>query len=475
MKRIIKIVFGLLILMALPLGCKTTATNQKNEAKPLPESFEISADTTNMATIKWDIFYKDPTLKKLIESALINNYDLLAAVQKIEIVKSTVRLSKGMLYPTVNVNAGVSQHKFGLYTMDGAGNSSTYITPGEIVPEHLNDFYAGFSASWEIDVWGKLRNKKKAALARYTSSMEARNAIQTALVAEVAGTYFELLALDRELDIVRETINLQQEALEIIKVKKEAGVLNELAVKQFEGQVLNSRAMEYEILQRITVNENKIDFLTGQFSQVIVRDKTQFITRINPQISEGIPSQLLQNRPDIRQAEMDLAASEYDVKSAKRAFYPSFMMTGAAGYDAFKTALWFQSPESFTYSILGGLTMPLLNRSAIKANFNTAKASQTEALLHYQKAILNGYIEVANELSNLNKLENLYALKSEEVNTYNQSISIANDLFKTGRATYLEVLTAQRTALQSKIELITAKKLQYQATINLYKALGGGW
>src|SRR5205814_1802757 len=159
------------------------------------------------------------------------------------------------------------------------------------------------------------------------------------------------------------------------------------------------------------------------------------------QTQEGIPSQLLQNRPDIRQAEMDLLASEYDVKSAKKAFYPSFTMTGSAGYEAFKTALWFQSPESFAYSILGGLTMPLLNRSAIKANFNTAKASQTEALLNYQKIILNSYIEVANELSNLNKLEKLYALKDQEVNTFNLSISIANDLFKSGRATYLEILT----------------------------------
>lgn len=470
-----KIISGCIALALFALGCKTVATPSMGEIKPLPESYVASKDTLNTASIKWNVFYKDPNLKQLIEITLANNYDLLAAMQKIEIARNTIRLNKGAQLPSLSVGIGAAQRKFGSYTMDGAGNATTNIRPGQTVPEHLPDYLAGFNASWEVDVWGKLRNKKKAAVARYSGSIEGKNAIQTALIAEVASTYFELLALDNELDIIRETIILQQAALEIIKIKKEAAVLNELSVKQFEGQVLNSKAFEFEILQKITITENKLHFLSGQFPKTILRDKTKFNTVDTNPISLGIPSQLLKNRPDIRKAELELVASKCDVKSAKAAFYPSFTITGSVGYQAFETALLFQSPESLAYTILGGLSAPLLNRSAIKAQFNTAKANQTEALLNYQKTILNGYIEVANELSNLNNLKQLYELKNKEVSCYTLSTAIANDLFKFGRATYLEVLMTQRTALESKIELITTKKLQHQAAINLYKALGGGW
>jgi outer membrane protein, multidrug efflux system len=468
-----KVILSLVILLAI--GCKPTNTTTVAAPKPLPERYLLSKDTINSATFKWELFYKDQNLKQLITTALANNYDLQAAIQKIEIARANVNLNKGAQLPILSAALSAGQRRFGLFTMDGAGNASTDIRPGQVVPENLPDFIAGFNASWEVDVWGKLRSNKKAAVARFTGTLEGKNAVQTALIAEVASHYFELLALDNELDLIKETIVLQQEALDIIKVKKEAGIFNELAVKQFEGQVSNSMALEYKILQQITLTENNLHFLCGQFPTAIVREKANLSTLDLNQVLSGIPSQLLVNRPDIRQAEFDLLASKFDLKSAQAAFYPSFTITGSVGYQAFNTALLFQSPESIAYSILGGLTAPLLNRSAIKAKFNTAKANQTEALINYQKSILTGYIEVANELSNLEKLENLQKLKVQEVFSYEKSTGIANDLFKSGKATYLEVLMVQRTALESKIELITTKKLQHQATINLYKALGGGW
>ncbi len=467
----------LFALLSLIIGCKTPSitTNNSNESQPLPDSYVNSTDTTNVANVKWELFYKDNDLKYLIETALKNNYDLQLAVQKMAIANNNVRLRKGELLPFLNGGVSAGQRRFGLFTMDGAGNASTDILPGQVVPENLPDYFAGFNASWEADIWGKLRSNKKAAIARFSATVEGKNAIQTALISSVASTYFELLALDNELDMIREAIVLQQAALDIIRVKKEAGVVNELAVKQFEGQVANSTGFEYEILQQITLTENKLHFLCGQFPRPILRDKSKFNLLDTTVISEGIPSQLLKNRPDIRQAELELAASKFDVKSARAAFYPSFMITGSIGYQAFTTALWFQSPESLAYSILGNLTAPLLNRSAIKARFNTAKANQTEALLNYQKNILNGYLEVANELATIKNLEQLYAQKDKEMISYQQSTVIANDLFETGRATYLEVLMAQRTALESKIQLIITKKLQHQARINLYRVLGGGW
>jgi outer membrane protein TolC len=224
----------------------------------------------------------------------------------------------------------------------------------------------------------------------------------------------------------------------------------------------------------ITVTENHLNVLCGRYPQPIARDKTTF-SSFQYQLSAGIPSQLLALRPDIKEVELELVAAKCDLNAAKAAFYPSFSITGTLGFQAFQSSLVFQTPESFAYTILGGISAPLLNRRAIKVQFNTAKAYQAESLLKYQKTILNGYIEVSNEMANLETLQKTLDLKSKEVYSYEKSVEIANDLFKSGRATYLEVLNAQRTAIEAKIDLINTKKSQYKSSINLYKALGGGW
>lgn len=457
------------------LSCKTPETIVKNDRKKIPISFEETKDSSNSADIKWKDFFADKDLIILIDTALKNNFDVLMTLQKIEMARNDLRLTKGAMLPTVNSNFAYLQRKFGYYTMDDAGNRTTEITPGQIIPTNLPDYFAGIQTNWEIDIWGKLRNKKKAAFSRYLSSVEGTHLVLTNLVSEIANAYYELITLDNELDIIRETIKLQQDALEIIKVQKETGVANELAVKQFEAQVLNSQGLEFETLQQITENENKMNFLLGRFPQPIVREKFNFTTPIPTQIKAGIPSQLLKNRPDIKQAEFELLATKFDVKAAKAAFYPSFNITGSLGFQAFNTAFLFASPKSLAYNLLGSLATPLLNRSAIKAQFNNAKANQLEAMYNYQKTILNGYVEVSNEISNIKNLEQIHDRKTKEVNALSQSIDISNDLFKSGRATYFEVLMIQSRSLQSKLELVHTKKRQYNATVNIYKALGGGW
>jgi NodT family efflux transporter outer membrane factor (OMF) lipoprotein len=457
------------------LSCKTPETIVKNDRKKIPISFEETKDSSNSADIKWKDFFADKDLIILIDTALKNNFDVLMTLQKIEMARNDLRLTKGAMLPTVNSNFAYLQRKFGYYTMDDAGNRTTEITPGQIIPTNLPDYFVGIQTNWEIDIWGKLRNKKKAAFSRYLSSVEGTHLVLTNLVSEIANAYYELITLDNELDIIRETIKLQQDALEIIKVQKETGVANELAVKQFEAQVLNSQGLEFETLQQITENENKMNFLLGRFPQPIFREKFNFTTPIPTQIKAGIPSQLLKNRPDIKQTEFELLATKFDVKAAKAAFYPSFNITGSLGFQAFNTAFLFASPQSLAYNLLGSLATPLINRSAIKAQFNNAKVNQLEAMYNYQKTILNGYVEVSNEISNIKNLEQIHDRKTKEVNALSQSIDISNDLFKSGRATYFEVLMIQSRSLQSKLELVHTKKRQYNATVNIYKALGGGW
>jgi NodT family efflux transporter outer membrane factor (OMF) lipoprotein len=297
----------------------------------------------------------------------------------------------------------------------------------------------------------------------------------TNLVAEVANTYYELLALDNELELIRQTIQLQKNGLEIVKVQKEAAVVNELAVKQFEAQLYHSQSLELDFLQQIAENENKLNALLGRFPQKIVRDQSTFTAQVPNAINEGIPAQLLKNRPDIKQAEQELLATKCDVKAAQAAFYPSLILTGSIGFQAFKTSYLFTSPQSLIYSIIGDLTVPLVNRSAVKAEFNTANAYQLEALFTYQRTILNGFVEVSNELSNIRHSEQTFNLKSKEAETLAKAVEVSIDLFKSARANYLEVLMAQRDALEAKLELIEAKKQQFNSVTNVYKALGGGW
>jgi multidrug efflux system outer membrane protein len=469
------IAFAFLIFNIIYSGCKVPETIVNTDRKQIPQSYTETKDSTNSADIKWKDFFADKDLITLIDTALKNNFDVLMTLQKIEMARNDLRLTKGAMLPAVSSNFAYLQRKFGYYTMDDAGNRTTEITPGKIIPTNLPDFNLGLQTSWEVDIWGKLRNKKKAAFSRYLSSVQGKNLVITNLVSEVVSTYYELLALDNELDIIRETIKLQQDALEIIKVQKEANLANELAVKQFEAEFLNSQGLEFETMQQITESENKLNFLLGRFPQLVVREKANFTNQIPPQIKSGIPSQLLKNRPDIMQAEFYLLATKFDVRTAKAAFYPSFNISGSLGFQAFNTAFLFTSPQSLAYNLLGSLVTPLINRSAIKAQFNSAKANQLDAMYYYQKTILNGYVEVSNELSNIKNLEQIQDRKTKEVEALTQSIDISNDLFKSGRATYFEVLMIQSRSLQSKLELVNTKKRQYNATVNIYKALGGGW
>jgi outer membrane protein, multidrug efflux system len=456
-------------------SCKLPVPIEVPKLKPAPAAYNNSTDTTNSADMKWREFFNDPNLVSLIDTAIANNIELLMTLQDINIAQNRVHFREGALHPMVMAGGGIGLEKVGTYTSQGAGDASAEITPGMIVPEHLTSLAGGLRASWEIDIWGKLKSAKSAALAMYLASFEGRNFVRTNLIAEIANSYYELLALDNQLDILRENIRLQQNQLEVVKVQKEAAVVTELAVKQFEAQIFNTQSAEYEVLQNISENENKINFLLGRYPQPIIRDKATLTAQIPSPIKHGMPSQLLRNRPDIRRAELELLATKWEVKVAQLEFYPSLSLSSTLGLQAFRPSYLYKLPESLAYSLVSEMAGPVINKNAITAEFKTANAVQIQAMYEYQKAILNGYLEVANELSRIDNLEKQYGFKAKEVDVQTKSISIANDLFKSARANYLEVLTAQREALAAKLEVIEIKQRQFNAVTNLYRALGGGW
>ncbi|RPD40597.1 TolC family protein [Chitinophaga barathri] len=456
-------------------GCRIPEVASRVENRAVPGSYGNSQDTVNTSAVQWRSFFTDKNLANLIDTALQNNQELMITLQEIEIAKNDIRIRKGAILPTVGYKAGIGVEKVGRYTSQGAGDASTEIEPGKEMPDPLMDYKVAAYANWEVDIWKKLRNAKKAAVTRYLATVEGRNFVLTSLIAEVADSYYELLALDNQLVIVKQNIGLQQNALDIIKVQKEAARATELAVKKFEAEVLKSQSLEFEILQRIKETENRINFLLGRYPQEITRDQGDFLSSLPPAVSTGIPSQLLGNRPDIRKAELELEAAKLDVKVARAEFYPSFGISAGIGFQAFKPSYLVKSPESLLYSLAGDLAGPLINRNAIKAEFLNANARQIQAMYNYERTILNAYLEVSTQLSNISNLEKSYDLKLKQVDALTRSIDISNDLFKSARADYLEVLMTQRDALESKLELIETKKQQLDAVIHIYRGLGGGW
>jgi NodT family efflux transporter outer membrane factor (OMF) lipoprotein len=297
----------------------------------------------------------------------------------------------------------------------------------------------------------------------------------TNLVSEIANSYYELLALDNQLAIIQQNLGIQNNALKIVRMEKEATRVTELAVRRFEAQVLHTQNLQFDISQRITVTENRINFLLGRYPQRVERNNENFLSLMPKIIQTGIPSQLLENRPDVKQAENNLAAAKLDIEVARASFYPSLSLSAGLGVRAFSPLYIAKLPESLIASLAGDLVGPLINKNAIHAAFATANAKQVQAILNYERTVLNAYIEVANQLSNISNLEKSYDTKSREVQALNESTSISNRLFASARADYMEVLLTQRDALESKFDLVETKMQQLNATVNIYRALGGGW
>jgi outer membrane protein, multidrug efflux system len=250
--------------------------------------------------------------------------------------------------------------------------------------------------------------------------------------------------------------------------------LSPVTVQQLTAQLADTRATEREVLQQAVEAENRINLLLGRFPQPIARDPSVLASDLPRTIHAGVPSELLANRPDIREAELQVKASQFGLKAARAAFFPSLTINAGVGLQAFNPAFLFR-PESIAYSVLGGLVAPLVNWTALQAQFSSAKATQIQAMYNYQKTILVGFVEVANGLSNVRNTEELLALRRTQKSALDESVDAADALYRAGRATYLDVLLAQQSSLQADLDLIEASKRRRLTTVVVYKALGGGW
>lgn len=471
-KQLTIIVIGCLTIQS----CALFKTPQKEADTRLPEAFqEGKTDTVNSAQLKWNDFFEDPYLVNLIDSALANNKELNIVMQKINIANNEVKARKGEYLPFVGAKIGADVDKVGKYTRNGAIEEGLDMANGKEFPKFLGNFQFGLFASWELDVYKKLRNAKNAAVMEYMATIDGKNFLTTNLIAEVADSYYELVALDNQLKNLEENIKIQQNALDMVKQLQQSARVTSLAVKRFEAEVEKNKSELFRVKQEITVTENNINFLTGKTTQTILRNDSSFIGLTPKVIETGIPSQLLENRPDIRQAENELLASKLNIKVAKAKFFPSFGIQTGVGYQAFNIKYLINSPESILFNLAGDIIAPLVNFNAIKAEYKTANAKQVQAAYEYEKTIINAYREVANQLSNVGNMQRSYEHQNRQVGLLTESIDISKQLFQSARADYMEVLLTQRDALEAKNSLIETKKEQMNAMVNLYKALGGGW
>lgn len=456
-------------------ACQGLKTSPSTAPIQLPDQFgNLANSDSSIAQIPWRQYFNLPGLQALIDSALVHNQELHIVEQEVLQSRYEIRAHRGEYLPFVGLQMGSGLEKPGRYTRQGALEHGLEIKPGQPFPEPLPDHLLGFNASWEIDLWKKLRHAKKSAISRYLATEAGKNLAVTELVAEMANAYYELLALDNLLAIVTNNIELQASLAAAIRSQKAAGKVSQLAVNRFEAQLLHTQNLQYDILQRRVETENHLNFLAGRSPQPIERDLADFEQRQWPTALLGHPSKLLENRPDIRQAAFAVEAAKLDLKVARAQFYPALRLQSQLGYQAFAVGELF-NPASLMYAFAGDLAAPLINRNALMANYQGANARQKQALLAYEQALLTGYVEVLNQWAFVQNSERSVVTKAQEVALLNESIDISKNLFNAARADYLEVLLTQQEALESTLELNELKLQQFKAKIGIYRALGGGW
>lgn len=470
MKNLFKYSAVITILIAAQLlaGCKVS----KDIATPdtaLPAAYRNSAvDTTSIAALPWKSFFEDEELKSLIADALQHNNDLQVAVKNIEASELTFKQAKLGNLPSVNLQASANSSR-------PSDNSLNALSLGSFGKDHIEDYNITASLSWEADIWGKIKSQKAAALASYLGTVEARKAIQTRIVSDLSKGYYNLLMLDSQLAIAQKNVKLNDSTLNIINLQYQAGQVTSLAVQQAQAQKLTAEGLVPQFEQQIAVQENAISILSGRLPNPVSRDIKLESVVITEKLTTGMPSELLNRRPDVKQAELELSRANANVGYAKANMYPSLTIGVQGGLDAIKASNWFNIPASLFGVVAGGITQPLFQKKQLSTLYKVSKLNREATVIQFRQSVLVAYGEVSDALVKLDKLKQQQLLATERTSTLQIATHNSQLLFKNGLATYLEVITAQSNVLQSELELASVKKARLDATVDLYRSLGGGW
>lgn len=462
----------LALLLLFLSACKVSKDIQTPQAQ-LPEHFRNAAlvnDTSSVADVAWKSFFTDATLQKLIDSAIAKNYDMQIAVKNIESSQLLFKQVKWNYVPEVALNVTGS-------TSRPSDNSVTGLSLSQynLGTRHIEDYSANLSLSWEADIWGKIRNQQKSALAVYLQTVEARKAVQTTLVASVSQGYYNLLMLDAQLAIAQKNVLLNDSTLRIIRLQYDAGQVTSLAVEQAQAQQMAAAKLIPAFEQNITIQENALRILTGELPGTIERHSILDQIAIPGNLSAGIPSALVSRRPDVKNYELALIIANANVGINKAAMYPALRITASGGVNSFQSSNWFNIPASLFGIVAGSVVQPLVQHKQLSTQYQVAQVDREKTIIQFRQSVLNAVGEVSDALVKIEKLKTQQDIAANRVNILVKANTNANMLFKNGMANYLEVITAQSNILQSELELVSIKRDELSAVSELYRSLGGGW
>jgi len=457
---------AILLLLLLLAGC-AIGPNYQRPAAAVPPQFDDASgpgSTNSMADLPWWKIFNDDALTNLIQIALTNNYDIAIAASRVEQARALAEQAHSQFFPQAgyDLNAYRGRNASGGFGNPNGGGANT------------RSFEAALNASWEIDLWGRVRRLNEAARAQFFASEEARRGVRLSLIAEVAQDYFQLLELDKELDIARQTTNSYGQSLTLFNQRREGGVASKLETDRAEGALADVAAIVPDLEQRIRLQENAIKVLLGQTSLAIPRGATLGEQTVPPSVPAGLPAALLGRRPDILQAEQQLRSANAQVGVTMGSFLPKIGLTALfGGVSQELSAL--TGPQSRLWSAGVDASGPIFNAGLLAGQYRQARAFWEETRLQYEQTVLQAFHEVSGQLYTRQKYDDARLEQARSVTAYQDAVLVATERYRAGHAEYFEILDAEQQLFPDENALARTQLNQLLIIVHLYKSLGGGW
>jgi multidrug efflux system outer membrane protein len=453
-----------LVLLVLA-GC-AVGPSYKRPQLAVPQNFRdgpAQPGTNSLADLPWWQVFRDDSLQELIRMALTNSYDIRVAITRVEQARAILEQNRATFFPSLNYQGTL-----------GRGKNAIGASPTSTGGQTVNAILLAGNASWEVDLWGRIRRLNESARAQFLASEEAQRDVLISIISQVAQAYFELLALDRQLEIARGTTNSFTESLRIFSQRLEGGIVSRLETARAEAALAATAATVPDLERRIIIQENLLNILVGRNPAPVPRNRTLLQQQIPPEIPAGLPSTLLQRRPDIRQAEQLLRSANAQVGAAVADFFPRLSLTGLFGQTSPELSA-FTSGGANAWSAAAGLTGPIFQGGRLRGQYRQAKAFREEYILRYQSAVNNSFQEVANDLTAIRTLAEVRVQQTRAVRAYQDAVQVSMQRYVAGRAGYFELLETQQELFPAENSLVQVQLNQLLAVVQLYRALGGGF
>jgi multidrug efflux system outer membrane protein len=455
--------------LATVLASCTVGKKYERADLQTPDQFRTSvAVTADTVQLPWRTFFREPELVSLIEKALHKNNDVAIAMKNMEQLDLAVKEAKLGLLPTLDLTVGASRAFLSKNSLNGS------LSEQFVGTSYMDNYDATLQLSWEVDIWGKAKMQKEAAIANYFGQKENLSALKTRIISQVAQAYYNLISLDEQMIIAKRNITLSDSTLYMMRLQYNVGQITSLAVNQAEAQKKTAELLVPLALQNISVQENALSILCGAYPDSITRAGDLAEVMPEEQFATAVPAQLLSRRPDVKAAEYAVVNANARTGLTKAAMYPAFSLSPQVGANSFKFNQWFDLPGSMAKTVAVNLTQPIFRKRSLRTAYETAIVEQEKAVIQFRQTLMTAVGEVSDAMARSNGASQRLELVQQKTDMLNKATNDAQKLYKSGRATYLEVITAQNSRLQNDLEAISIQLEKLSAVTDLYRTLGGG-